>query len=435
MADLSGILPAAGVALEAQAYRTFGAIVANQTNNVFGNIFGTAAGATINQNVNPLPEDRILRHGDWNVTPYASALASGAGGYDPKTKFLFKVHFEFYSAAAVMAANLGLDPEFSLNRDLTYVVKQIDMPKYSFDYEEVNMYNFRTKVLKKINHEALNFTFYDDTANNAIKFMSIYLQLLQPIARRKWDAGINLEDYGFGFSRALGGPDSGMRGALRPSGNQPAPKDILRSLRIEQFYLNRSQSHLHGEQVRQALYVNVFHFTNPRITNFTLSDQDHEQGAMPNTLECQFDFDALYMDTGKIADTIDKADSGLLATYDILTGENRSGGQFLSGPTTPAGGGGGFLSAFTNLIANQGGRYVQTEIANALHKSAIGEIGGGALAGAISTAAGALGNATRRTLGMNGMTPNGIIAPKRPAVADNSAGGQTKSQFPITNNS
>lgn len=428
MSDISKILPSTGVALEEQAYRTFGAIVANQTNNVLGNIFGTATGSTINQNVNPLPEDRILTHGDWNVTPYAPALASGAGGYDPKVKFLFKVHFEFYKAASVMAANLGLDPEFSLNRDLTYVVKQIDMPKYSFEYEEVNMYNFRTKVLKRIVHEPLSFTFYDDIANNAIKFMSVYLQLFQPLARRKWDAGINLEDYGFGFSRALGGPDSGMRGALRPSGNQPAPKDILRSLTIEQYYLNRSQNHLQGSQVRQALYVNIFTFTNPRITNFTLNDQDHENGATPNVLDCQFDFDALYMDTGKIADDLDKPEGGLMATYDILTGENRSGGQFLNGPTTPAGGGGNWTSVFSNVIANQGGRHVQNEISSALHKSAIGEIGGGALAGAITAASGALGNATRRTLGMKNVTPSGIVAPKPPPVVDNSTGGETISQ-------
>lgn len=425
MSDISGLVSSTGVALEAQAFQTFGAIVANQTNNVLGGIFGSNTGSTINQNVNPLPPDKILRHGDWNVTPYAAATAAGMGGYDPKTKFLFKVHFSFNRGVAEQAASLGLDVEHSLNRDLTYVVKQIDLPKYTFDYEEINMYNFRTKLLKRITHEPLNFVFYDDVANNAIKFMNVYLQLLQPIARREWEAGANLEDYGFAFLRQLGGADSAMRAVLQ----NPLAKDILRSLTIEQYYLNRSQPHLQGSQIRQAVYVNTFTFTNPRIMTFVLHDQDHEQGNAPNTLECQFDFDALHMKTGLIGDSIEKTTDGLMATYDILTGEGRSGGQFLNGPTTPAGGGGNFLSPFTQIIANQGGRAVREKIANTIHKSGLGNVAGGALANATSGISGTLGTHASKTLqNLGNGIADGIIPPKAPVITDNSVGGETISQ-------
>jgi len=428
MPDISGLLSSTGVALEAQAFRTFGAAVTNQTGNVLGGIFGTNNGTTINQNVNPIPRDRIATHGDWNTTKYAAVIASGAGGYDPKNKFLFKVRFEFHEAAKRIAATLGLDVEHSLDRDITYIVKQIDMPKYTLEYEEVNMYNFRTKVLKRINHEELSFSFYDDVANNAIKFMNVYLQILQPLARRKWSTDAPLEDYGFAFADTIGGNDSSMRAAIRAL-NGMESKDILRSLTIEQYYLNRTNTNLQGTQIRQAIYANVFTFTNPRISSFDLDDQDHENGNTPNMLNCKFDFDALNMQTGVIADTIERSATGLMAINDILSGEAPAGGIRLNGPTQPGGLGGTMASPFINIIANQGGRMIQTTISNEIHKSGLGRIAGGELANATSLLSGTLGTQAAKTLRTagNGIA-DGIVAPKPPPVTDNSAGGSTKSQ-------
>lgn len=411
-----------GVALEAEAYKKFGAVVANQADGILGGIFSNSTGSTINQNVNPIPADRLARHGDWNVTPYSGAQVQS--GLEPKLKFLFRVEFKFYEGAARMASSMGLDVGSSLSRDLTYVVKQIDLPKYTFDYEEINYYNFRTKVLKKINHDTLNFTFYDDVANNALKFMSIYLQILQPLSRTTWTEGANLEGNGFAFAQQLGGLDSGMRGAIR----FPNTKDVLSSLTVHQYYLDRHQNHLQGTQIRQAIYMNSFVFTNPRIASFNLHDQDHEQGQQPNMLDVSFDYDALRIKTGIIADTKDKDLAGLGA-FDILTGSNASGGTFLNGPTTPAGGGNNFLSPFTNIVANQGARAVQSTINDKIRKSGLGSVAGGELSIATSKVAGALGTGARRTLQNigNGIA-SGITAPKKPPVTDNAVGGATESQ-------
>lgn len=429
MADISGILPATGVALEAQAYRTFGAAVADQAGNVLNGIFKSQRGTIIDQNVNPIPQGNIADHGDWNVSRYAASMASGAGGYDPKTKFLFKVRFDFHEAAKNIAATLGLDVEHSLDRNLTYVVKQIDMPKYTLDYEEINMYNFRTKVLTRIKHEPLSFTFYDDVANNAIKFMNVYLQVLQPLARTDWSTGANLENHGFAFADKIGGLDSAMRAAIKTL-NGLESKDVLRSLKIEQYYLNRGDStHLTGKDIRQSIHVNVFTFTNPRITSFSLQDQDHESGATPNMMECQFDFDALHMRTGVVAETLERSETGLMEINDILSGAEVSGAVNLRNPSQPGGLGYSAASPFINIIANQGGRLVQTTIANEIHKSGLGSIAGGELANATSLLSGTLGTNAAKTLRTagNGIA-EGITAPKPPPVVDNSAGGSTKSQ-------
>jgi len=429
MADISGIIGSTGVALEAQAYRTFGAAVANQSGNVLNSIFSSQPGTRINQSVNPVPPGNFSSHGDWDVTPYAATMASGAGGFDPKTKFLFKVRFEFNDAAKRIAASLGLDTEHSLDRNLTYVVKQIDMPKYELEYEEVNMYNFRTKILKRINHQALSFVFYDDVANNAIKFMNVYLQILQPLARQNWSTGTPLEDFGFAFADNLQGIDTSMRAAIKTVDGREA-KDILRALTIEQYYLNRGESaNLKGQQIRQSIYVNTFTFTNPRISGFTLQDQDHESGGAPNMMDCQFDFDALFMKTGIIADDLERSETGLMELNDILSGFGADGGTLVRGPSQPGGLGGNQASPFINIIANQGARMVQTTLANQIHKSGIGSAFGGELANATSLISGTLGTQAARTLKTagNGIA-DGIIAPKPPPVADNSSGGSTTSQ-------
>ena len=430
--DISGLLSSTGINLEAQAFKAFGAAVSSQLPGTLAATLESAAFGTLAPGSNlgsfgngsPYSSGPDGASRDWNVTPYASAIASGIGGYDPKQKFLFKVSFSFYPEAAQMAQALGVDVGNVLSRDLTYVIKQIDLPKYTFEYDEVNMYNFRTKVLTKIKHEELNFKFFDDVANNAVKFVNTYLQILVPLSRQSWTSNYALEDHGFAFSSDPSTPDTSMRAPIGPHGSS---RGILNSMTIEQYYLDRSNNALVGAQIRQAIKVNSYIFTNPRLTNFTIDEQDHEGGTAPNFISCGFDFDALYIKTGEIADSIDRPSSGFMETNDILSGGGSSTGA--SGLAASGGFGGNGISQFTSSIAAQGLRMPSMDFASAIPKSFMSLSPGGALGDVTSQLTTAFGtNASRTLAALGGGIGSAITPPTLPFLSDDSAGGGAMSQ-------
>ncbi len=95
--------------------------------------------------------------------------------FAPKYKFLFVVQFEFDPAfGGVLSKNFGIDPAF--------VVQTTTRPSVEFEYEDVNMYNFRTKVARKAMYQPITMKFYDDDGNNAFQLYTTYLKLLSPIA-------------------------------------------------------------------------------------------------------------------------------------------------------------------------------------------------------------------------------------------------------------
>ena len=118
--------------------------------------------------------------GSWYATSYAASLAGH--DYRPKLKFMFKVEFIF----AQWAIQKFPDAFKDLQRNsFTFMVKQVDRPKIDFEYEEdINMYNFRTKVLKKIKHRPLTMIFMDDVGNRVFDFVRLLMMIHQPITEK-----------------------------------------------------------------------------------------------------------------------------------------------------------------------------------------------------------------------------------------------------------
>jgi len=391
MADISGLLGGTGVALESQAYKMFGAAVENQASGALSKYFNIGGNKEV-------PKDGVSDDGVWDPTPYASALASFSGGYDPKLKFLFKVKFEFHDEAAQMASSLGVDTS-EISRDITFVIKQIDLPKVDFEYDEVNMYNFKTKVLKNIRHRDLNIIMYDDVANHAMTLINIYMQILSPISRVSQSPTARLEDYGFAFNPVYSGIDTASRGAI--VGNR---KDIFRRLIIEQFYIDMSRKD--STRMSSLVRINRFTFANPRILQFDISDQDHEQGGAANTVSMVIDYDSLNIMTNQdgTSSLVSQNPKG-----DILFDVDATAAQVSA------------ASPFINILARQGQRLAQSSLSSLLNKS-LGGIGGGALSGVIYNLAGTVGSAGGSWLKSTGNgIAQGIAKPSSSVVKDNGA--------------
>ena len=391
--DISGALSKSNINLEANALNTFGAAVKSKAAD-----FGPPSPARLGQqNNNSAPAERI-----WNPTKYAAALASGDGGFDPKTKFLFKVKFSFQPAVRDMMSALGVDSD-ELSRNLTFTVKNIDLPKIDFEYETVNMYNFKTKVLKSISNRQISMSFYDDVANNAVSFANIYMMLLMPITRMQQDPTARLEDFGFSFSMDSASRDTSYRGVL-PNG----ARDAISEMVIEQFYVERNSSAASRQQVAEHLVkMNSFSFINPRLVQIDLNDQDHENGSSANTISTSFDFDALRINVREDA-TTSRAPS--LATGDIL---NNVSPLKSSLPSQQGGQKDPFAAAASQGQRTKGVAKKPTLL-------------GGLAQGAAKEIAGALGTAANRTLrNVTRGVSQGIAIPKIRFITDGTVSAVT----------
>lgn len=275
MSDVSNVLNGYGVQLEGKAHDTFGAVVGDYTRQ---SGLGALSDPIMASVINGQPVVRTVggvldlfglntidgllgTQKFWQSPTYAADLVA----YAPKHRFIFKVKFVFN------------DPYSRINKEFMYVVKQIDKPKVTFEYEDINMYNFRTKVLKTIRHEPLQMMFHDDIQNKVLDFFNAYRVAHSPVSSMSYNQAAKLESAGMDFYQpGLLGRNSASIGVLE--NNQ---KNILNRIEVIQVYA-------HG--TRQ----NTFIFTNPRIENFDFDNLDHE-GSEGNALSVSFNYDTLYI--------------------------------------------------------------------------------------------------------------------------------------------
>lgn len=411
MSDISGIVKGMGVSLEQEAFKQFGAAVGDAASGMLGNIFGSGATSVLSSRgglpdaktaaANVAPKEKSV----WDPTRYAAAYASGQGNFDPKNKFLFKVSFSFNPSIIEAMSRMNFDAS-DLAKSMTFTVHQIDLPKVEFEYEEINYYNVKTKVLKSISNREISLSFYDDTGNRAIDFINIYMKLIRPVTRSKLMTGTDLGDNGFSFSGSHDRLDTASRGVLPGDA-----ANIFSRMTIDHFFLDRMQ-----DSTTQAIKLNSFYFTNPRLSSFDIGDLDYAAGSDFAAIKSVFNFDALHIETGKQAASADNRTTPDYPTGgDIMQATAETALQSSVGTTMQAGLG---KNPFVEIIARQTQRAVQTAVGSKLHKM-LGTKDGGAIAGAIS---GSLGTAAQRTLSSmgNGMI-SGIGKSTPPPVKDNSA--------------
>jgi hypothetical protein len=76
-------------------------------------------------------------------------------------------------------------PYADLNRvaaTMAFLTKSASRPQVEFEYEEVNMYNYRTQVAKRTIYQPMQLRFTDDVQGNTIRFFELYLKAMSPIA-------------------------------------------------------------------------------------------------------------------------------------------------------------------------------------------------------------------------------------------------------------
>lgn len=207
--------------------------------------------------------------GEWQSTEYAYDL----NRHHPKLKFLFKVGF------------YGFVPNV---REFYFYVHRCDKPKVKVLHQDINYYNFRTRVPTGVLFEPLTMEFLDEIGNSVNEFFVAYMRERSGTGSGSW--GIN---NGFGSATSLkpytvnGGYGSGQK------------------IILEQIFANGTKT-------------NQFHFINPRIEAFDFNEVTMEESA-GSMMTIQFSYDAL------LCETVGHYENPTWGNTDLLRGGGTSG--------------------------------------------------------------------------------------------------------------
>lgn len=230
-----------------------------------------------------------------DYTHASKTFTSNAYELKPRFKFLFHVSFTLnYDQIPSLQGAMGLGDKVNLS----YLVKTVDLPKYSIDTHTLNQYNRKRVVQTKINYDPVTIAFHDDGGdvmrNMWYNYYSYYYKdptqkYLSPNNTNGSQGASENEVTGFGYnqrdiykdSRIGDVSDWGYIGESISDGNTCRITDngkppFFRDIRIYGM-----------DQHRFAEYVLI----NPLITNFTHDQYNYSEGGgtMTNTMTLAYE--------------------------------------------------------------------------------------------------------------------------------------------------
>jgi hypothetical protein len=293
--SVNGITQPLGINLEQEALGVFGDYVDNNNRiNAFKNLGLSEADA------NELAS--LAKSGEFNVRSPSLANVQ----IPPKQRFLFQVEFhldpEVFNDVSAEVSELVL-------LKFGFFVKQIDRPKVEYTYEDVNMYNYRTRVLTKVTHLPLSINMWDDARNTVGEFINIYRKAYSASARQETLYAGDIEKTGFAFSSGTlsTARDFSARSAL--PGNA---KHFLSKVVVKQIYAT------HSSYQSSPFAMTEYTFFNPVLKSFDFDDVNHETSES-NGISMIFDYDTLYVNDYEVS-AIQK-DTSLPDYYHFIRGK------------------------------------------------------------------------------------------------------------------
>jgi len=217
------------------------------------------------------------------ASPYAVDLIAQA----PKFNFMFIMDIQFAA---------GYENLAEIGDTMAFVIKRSGRPNIQFEYEDINMYNFQTKVPKRTTYDPMTMTFYDDNKNAAHLFYSTYLKAMSPIANMKLGLASQNGEYetnsmnfdGAGSDNTIHtstGPINTNRYAASLGALEGDTTSIIQRIRLYHVF-------------DYGNLMNIYNFYNPRILSFSPSELTMMESGDGSEFEFQFAYDSMYVDTG-----------------------------------------------------------------------------------------------------------------------------------------
>lgn len=409
MVDVSKLLKVSGIDTKRTGKEILGngveTFAKNNLDPALKSLFGQSDNKPVNRN-----------DGSWYATSYAHSLANT--NYRPKLKFLFKVEFLFKPQI------IEQYPELKTNQ-FVFMIRSVDRPKVDFEYEEVNQYNFRTKVLKQIKHRELTITFMDDVGNQVYNFFRIMMMVHSPVTRRSALASHDITGQIAAYNNGSGMLFDPAQGTTTDYAHRGAiPTDLGNAIQVIKITQMFAQPMPGADKLDGAAKEVSFFFMNPRIVSFDLDDVNHETSD-PNLFTMQFDYDFMVMAPMRKL-TPDPPEKRMVA----LPGAPGDPAPTGRGPNSPTEGG-GFMDQTAKLLSGIGGRAAQRITSEVIGKQ-LRKIPGmsntatllGGLVG--STVQAGVGGLAGGAMGLVTTLSQSLSRPGRDVVSDNSTAGKDK---------
>lgn len=185
---------------------------------------------------------------------------------------------------------------------MEFAIKTVSRPQPTINYQDVNFYNYRTKIATKMDYGTITLTFYDDIRNRAHDIFDLYLKSVSPIANVAGDTNVNLFKL-YATDGAIYGlnsdyPDVSSIGRLANSDAAGLIEEIIINHHLPLRYEGKT-SEVSSVNHMIVKYV----YTNPKITTMVLDDLDMTSNETP-TVTMTFAYDSVYIDKSIVA--IDK---------------------------------------------------------------------------------------------------------------------------------
>lgn len=243
----------------------------------------------------------------------------------PKLKFNFTVTFKFRSP--LFAGASGKNAKGTMFDEVTFAMKQASRPNPTVVYQDINYYNYRTKVATKVDYGTLQLTLYDDVENNAHDLFEIYLKAISPIANKNANSAGALNDESHPSRNKdfnLGGqtPLDGGTGSLGPLPiENNGEYGLLENITIRHWFFSQTEKRAdEGPPTSEAESAGVasrtgspntlnpeniqfveYQFLNPKLINMTFDELDMTQSDV-NTVMANFNYDSVYINSPRSSD-------------------------------------------------------------------------------------------------------------------------------------
>lgn len=192
----------------------------------------------------------------------------------PKLKFLFTVTF-FPREENMTLQETGVD---NMDENM-FGLKRATRPNPQITYQDVNFYNYRTKVATKLDYGTVSLTFYDDVVHRAHSIFTTYLSTVSPIFSVNKDQIDLLGETDDNTSMATGSSIGTLKKGAGP----------FKYMRVTHYMLNPVGNDPMDRTMPQMVH---YDYINPKIVNFNLDDLDMSQSDV-NTIEFVFVYDSV----------------------------------------------------------------------------------------------------------------------------------------------
>jgi hypothetical protein len=203
------------------------------------------------------------------ATPYAWDIVQ----YAPKFKFLFIVQ-------------IMMKPQYDNMNDsgkiLAFVVKNATRPNINIEHEEVNMYNFYTRVPKRVVYEPVTMRFYDDNQGWGHYFYTQYLENISPLSREGGMKNSGMLSIDYLQAHSMGKNSVNATSTASITALEGENTSIIDEIRLFHIY-------------DYGKFMNVYHFHHPKILAMNLDDLDMTDTGPGNEIEFQIAYDALHI--------------------------------------------------------------------------------------------------------------------------------------------